>query len=72
MFRSPLGVCSAIIEYQVRQTVRGAQIAVRCQGHLDFRRLESEIAAKLASAGLPAAEVTVGAVDHCPARTPAS
>jgi phenylacetate-coenzyme A ligase PaaK-like adenylate-forming protein len=64
VFRSPLGLCRNIVEYQVRQTPRGADIAVRCQGRPDLRALEATIATKLVTAGLTGAEVRVSAVDH--------
>lgn len=66
LFRSPLGLCRNIVEYQVCQTSRGADIAVRCQGHPDLRALEADIATKLATAGLAGPEVRVTAVDHLP------
>src|SRR5256885_13064245 len=56
VFRSPLGLCSGIVEYQVCQTAAGADIAVVCQGGPDLGALETRIAAKLAAAGLARAE----------------
>jgi len=64
VFRSPLGLCPGIVEYQVCQTAAGADIAVVCQGRPDLGALETRIAAKLAGAGLAGAEVTVRAVEH--------
>jgi phenylacetate-coenzyme A ligase PaaK-like adenylate-forming protein len=66
VFRSPLGLCRNIIEYQVRQTPGGADIAVRCQGQPDLAALEAEIERKLATVGLHGAKVTVTTVDHLP------
>jgi phenylacetate-CoA ligase len=63
-FRSPLGLCRHIVEYQVRQTARGAEIAVRAHGRPDLAALETEITAKLATLGLESPEVVVTAVDH--------
>jgi phenylacetate-CoA ligase len=64
VFRSPLGLCRHVIEYQVRQTARGADIAVRCQGPVDLVGLQVEITSKLTAIGLTAPEVTVTAVEH--------
>ncbi|MGH9034755.1 MAG: phenylacetate--CoA ligase family protein, partial [Acidimicrobiia bacterium] len=64
VFRSPLGLCRNIVEYQVHQTPRGADIAVRCQGRPDLPALAAEITKKLSAVGLRGAEVTVAAVDH--------
>jgi phenylacetate-CoA ligase len=64
VFRSPLGLCRNIVEYQVRQTPHGADIAVRCQGHPDLAALETEIQRKLAAVGLPDPQVAVTRVDH--------
>jgi phenylacetate-coenzyme A ligase PaaK-like adenylate-forming protein len=63
VFRSPLGLCAGIVEYQVRQTAAGADIAVVCQGRPDLAALGARITAKLAAAGLTGAEVTVTAVE---------
>lgn len=64
VFRSPLGLCRNIVEYQVHQTHRGAEIAVRCQGRPDLAALEAEITRKLTAVGLHGAEVAVATVDH--------
>ncbi|MDQ3944497.1 MAG: hypothetical protein M3357_04970 [Actinomycetota bacterium] len=64
VFRSPLGLCRNIVEYQVRQTHRGADIAVRCQGRPSLAALEAEIKRKLAAVGLHGAEVAIAAVEH--------
>ena len=66
MFRSPLGLCHNVVEYQVRQTPRGADIAVRPQGSIDLWALAEEIRVKLGSAGLADPEVTLTVVDHLP------
>jgi phenylacetate-CoA ligase len=50
-----------VLEYQVRQTERGADVTVCCEGHVDLSRLEATLARDLAGLGLPAAEVTVRA-----------
>jgi phenylacetate-CoA ligase len=64
VFRSPLGLCRDVVEYQVRQTPHGADVVVRCQGRPDLGALEAEITAKLVTAGLVGADVRVRAVDH--------
>jgi phenylacetate-coenzyme A ligase PaaK-like adenylate-forming protein len=63
VFRSPLSHRREIVEYQVRQTARGAAVAVRCAAPLDLAALEAEIADGLARLGLAAPEVSVTAVD---------
>jgi phenylacetate-coenzyme A ligase PaaK-like adenylate-forming protein len=64
VFRSPLGLRRHIVEYQVHQTSRGADIALCCTGPVDVAGLRAEIVAKLATVGLEDAEVTITAVDH--------
>jgi len=64
VFRSPLGLRRHIVEYQVHQTSRGADIALCCTGPVDLDSLHAELVGKLAAVGLADAEVTVTAVDH--------
>ena len=64
VFRSPLSRCRSVVEYQVRQTVRGAAIAVRVTELFDGEALAAEIAAGLAGLGLAEPEVTVTIVDQ--------
>jgi phenylacetate-CoA ligase len=64
VFRSPLGLRRHIVEYQVHQTSRGADIALCCTGPVDLDVLRAEIVAKLAAVGLEDAEVTITPVDH--------
>ena len=61
VFRSAVGRHPGVVEYQVRQTRRGARIAVRCGASVDLDRLRGEIAQALADVGLPrpAVELTV-------------
>ena len=66
VFRSPLGLCRDIIEYQVRQTARGADITVRCLGQSQLMALADEIRGKLISAGLHDPEVTITVLDQLP------
>ena len=53
-----------MIEYQVRQTPTGADIAVRYQGPVDLAALGDELRAGLARLGLPGAEITLAPVTH--------
>jgi hypothetical protein len=62
-FRSALGRERAIVEYQVRQTARGADVRVRRQGGLDTARVAETLRAALADLGLASAEVTVTPVE---------
>ena len=64
VFRSPLSHCRSVVEYQVRQTARGAAIAVRVTEAFDGETLAGEIAAGLARLGVTDPEVTVTAVNH--------
>jgi len=64
VFRSPLARERVVLEYQVRQTARGAEVAVRCDGQVDLEALRSRIAADLAKVGLASPEVSVSAVDR--------
>lgn len=63
-FRSPLSRCRGIAEYQVRQTARGAEIAIRCIGRVDISALRREIAKGLAELGLSGAEISVTPVER--------
>ena len=62
-FRSPLGRERGIVEYQVRQTARGAEILVRCQGRVDTVRVAETIRSALVGLGLTGAEVSVTPVE---------
>jgi len=66
LFRSPLGLCRDIIEYQVHQTARGADITVRCLGRPELKGLADDIRGKLITAGLDDPEVTITALDQLP------
>jgi phenylacetate-CoA ligase len=60
VFRSALGSHAGVVEYQVRQTTQGADIAVRCSAPVDLEDISTEITQALASLGLsrPVVEVT--------------
>jgi phenylacetate-coenzyme A ligase PaaK-like adenylate-forming protein len=64
IFRSRLGRDRNIVEYQVRQTERGAAIAIRCRGDVGLFRLQSDIAADLSRLGLHQPEITILQVDR--------
>ncbi len=64
VFRSPLGRRRHVLEYQVRQTPGGAEVAARCIGPVDIPALEAEMAGELARLGLPAPEVRVTPVER--------
>jgi phenylacetate-CoA ligase len=61
--RSPLVKTPEVLEYQVRQTPRGAGLAVVAAGALDPSRLARKVARSLAEAGVPDPQVTVRCVD---------
>jgi phenylacetate-CoA ligase len=61
VFRTALGRRGRIVEYQVRQTPAGADIAVRCHGPVNLDGLAREIEAGLERLGVEAPEVTVEA-----------
>ncbi len=63
-FRSPLGRERNVVEYQVRQTSRGADVSIRCQGAVDTARLASTLRAVLGEQGLADAEVSVVTVEQ--------
>ena len=64
LFRSALGRRAPIVEYQVRQTVRGADIAVRCASPFPVAELEAEVAVALAAVGVRQPSITVTVVDR--------
>ncbi|HZQ76098.1 MAG TPA: hypothetical protein VFE55_02130 [Acidimicrobiia bacterium] len=64
VFRSPLGRFRSVVEYQVRQTARGAAIALRVTDVVDKEALAAEIAGGLAHLGLAEPQVTVTIVDQ--------
>jgi phenylacetate-CoA ligase len=64
VFRSPLSRRREVVEYQVRQTPRGAAVAVHATGPVDGAALAAAIADRLAGVGLADPQVTVTAVDR--------
>jgi len=59
LFCTPLERTNRVVEYQVRQTPRGADIALCAAGCLDLDGLRREITANLLGAGLCSPEVTI-------------
>jgi phenylacetate-CoA ligase len=64
IFRSHLGKERYIVEYQVRQTVNGAQIDIHCNGQVDLAGLRRGLVIDLQRAGLPAAQITIVPVER--------
>jgi phenylacetate-coenzyme A ligase PaaK-like adenylate-forming protein len=62
LFRSALGARAGIVEYQVRQTPRGATIAVHCNAAVDLDVMAREIEQGLALQGIGRPDVQVTAV----------
>jgi hypothetical protein len=61
-FRSILGREAAIVEYQVRQTPRGADVRVRGDGAIDTARIAAKLRDALVTHGVAEAQVTVTVV----------
>lgn len=64
VFRTALGRCAGIVEYQVRQTAAGADITVHRRDHIDIDALAREIEVGLAAVGVPDAVVTITTADR--------
>lgn len=62
-FRSPLGRERNVIDYQVRQTRRGAAVRVRTVGPVELDGLARRIAASVERSGMPDPEITVERVE---------
>jgi phenylacetate-coenzyme A ligase PaaK-like adenylate-forming protein len=62
LFRSVLGAETAVVEYQVRQTVRGAHIEVVPAHGIDVASLAARLETALSAGGLHPAVVTVAPV----------
>jgi phenylacetate-coenzyme A ligase PaaK-like adenylate-forming protein len=63
VFRSCLSH-QGLVEYQIRQTARGADISAVTSGHVDTDALASRIEDALRKLGLPAPVVAIATVDH--------
>lgn len=66
VFRSVLGREAQVLEYQVRQTDRGADVALRADGPIDTAELAARLTTALARVGLRDAEISVAVVDALP------
>jgi phenylacetate-CoA ligase len=64
LFRSRLGSNRSIVEYQVRQTERGAAIAIRCRGEVNLSQLHRQLVGDLFRLGLREPEITIRQVEH--------
>jgi phenylacetate-CoA ligase len=64
VFRSVLGRQRNVVEYQVRQTASGADVAVRRIGPVDCTEVAAEITRDLKTLGIDSPEITVVPVDH--------
>ncbi|MDQ1422776.1 MAG: hypothetical protein QOD72_274 [Acidimicrobiaceae bacterium] len=64
LFRSALGRRRQIFEYQVRQTVAGAEVAVRTSTDFDTEALRRELTEGLAALGVNAPQVTLAVVNE--------
>ena len=65
-FRSALGQQRAVIEYQVRQTPRGAAIAIVTSATIDLRPLHRKIVDALETLGLSEPSLTIEIVVAIP------
>ena len=66
VFRSALVRESAVTEYQVRQSARGAEILLRAEGPVDTAALADRVADALRALGLADPEVSARTVDLIP------
>ena len=66
VFRSPLGREPSVVEYQVRQTLTGATILMRCTVAPDLDRLRTRIVEGLRRAGVGGRSVDLRIVEQIP------
>ena len=64
VFRSPLSQVPEVVEYQVRQTARGADVDVRLAGSVEVDGLRVALSTHLHEAGLADPEVSLQVVTH--------
>jgi phenylacetate-CoA ligase len=65
-FRSVLGRYAPVIEYQVRQTLRGADVLLRAHQRVDVEHLARALEAELDRVGCPQPLVTARVVEQIP------
>ena len=65
-FRSALGRHAGVIEYQVRQTPRGADVLLRARGPVDVEQLTRVLEAELERVGCPQPLVTAKVIEEIP------
>jgi len=66
VFRSRLAQENAVSEYQVRQTLDGADLILRASGAVDFNRIERDLESALTKLGCKHPTVTARSVDAVP------
>jgi phenylacetate-CoA ligase len=66
VFRSVLGRDQLLVEYQVRQTLTGADVLLRTSGTVDTKHIAHALQAGLTQAGLSRPVVTARVVEHIP------
>ena len=64
VFRSALAGERNIVEYQVRQTSRGAAVMIVCQGEVDGERLKTKIVDGLIEVGIDGPEILITRVER--------
>lgn len=64
VFEAVLGQLPEIVEYQVKQTLRGANVEVRATGKVDLAIMSRDLKTSLIRLGVAAPEITVAAVEH--------
>ncbi len=66
VFRSKLGQQRYIVEYQVRQTLGGADIDIHTNGEVNLTKLNHDIVRALQQAGVAAARIDIRVVERIP------
>jgi phenylacetate-coenzyme A ligase PaaK-like adenylate-forming protein len=66
VFESALAGERNVVEYQVRQTQRGASVAVVCQGEVDFEQLRVKLTAGLTALAISEPDVQITRVERLP------
>jgi phenylacetate-CoA ligase len=66
VFESALAGDRNLVEYQVRQTRRGARVAVVCQGEIDLEQFRLKVSAGLIALSIDQPEVQITQVERLP------